>query len=268
MPPELRQKILNNNRSIRSIKNELENLLESDVLSDGEYTQIMGLLPQESPLNGSAPAPRNSTASATSALSNLSVSDHNPPPTYISTGMPSLPPRAPSGTSSASTPATTPLPPKEAYPGQSFVPDYPELGRAVALYPYSEPNDCTFGVNDVISIREFTNAEWWYGTNCRTREHGVFPKAYVNLLVNEPMPSNTYGYEKGNYNGGFQPQGPPPAQNPYNSAVPPMQIAEQPVETKPGKGQEMGKKFGKKLGNAAIFGAGASIGGNIVNSIF
>ncbi|KAK4970450.1 protein that induces appearance of [PIN+] prion when overproduced, partial [Elasticomyces elasticus] len=36
----------------------------------------------------------------------------------------------------------------------------------------------------------------------------------------------------------------------------------------PTKGQEMGKKFGKKLGNAAIFGAGATIGGNIVNSIF
>ena len=36
----------------------------------------------------------------------------------------------------------------------------------------------------------------------------------------------------------------------------------------PSKGQEQGKKFGKKLGNAAIFGAGATIGGNIVNSIF
>jgi len=47
-----------------------------------------------------------------------------------------------------------------------------------------------------------------------------------------------------------------------------MQIADQPVESKPGKGGEMGKKFGKKLGNAAIFGAGATIGGNIVNSIF
>jgi hypothetical protein len=31
---------------------------------------------------------------------------------------------------------------------------------------------------------------------------------------------------------------------------------------------EHGKKFGKKLGNAAIFGAGATIGSNIVNSIF
>jgi len=68
-----------------------------------------------------------------------------------------------------------------------------------------------------------------------------------------------------------QSQGPPPPgpSNPYNSAVPPMAVAQGSGEQKqPGKGGEMGKKFGKKLGNAAIFGAGATIGGNIVNSIF
>ena len=31
---------------------------------------------------------------------------------------------------------------------------------------------------------------------------------------------------------------------------------------------EFGKKVGGKLGNAAIFGAGATLGGNLVNSIF
>jgi hypothetical protein len=36
----------------------------------------------------------------------------------------------------------------------------------------------------------------------------------------------------------------------------------------PSKIEENGKKFGKKLGNATIFGAGATIGGNLVNSIF
>jgi hypothetical protein len=36
----------------------------------------------------------------------------------------------------------------------------------------------------------------------------------------------------------------------------------------PSKFEENGKKFGKKLGNATIFGAGATIGGNLVNSIF
>jgi len=37
---------------------------------------------------------------------------------------------------------------------------------------------------------------------------------------------------------------------------------------KQGKVGEMGKKFGKKLGNAAIFGAGATMGADLVNSIF
>lgn len=37
---------------------------------------------------------------------------------------------------------------------------------------------------------------------------------------------------------------------------------------KPSKLEENGKKFGKKMGNAAIFGAGATIGSNIVNGIF
>jgi hypothetical protein len=36
----------------------------------------------------------------------------------------------------------------------------------------------------------------------------------------------------------------------------------------PGKFEENGKKIGKKLGNATIFGAGATIGSNLVNSIF
>jgi hypothetical protein len=33
-------------------------------------------------------------------------------------------------------------------------------------------------------------------------------------------------------------------------------------------GNEQVKKFGSKLGNAAIFGAGATIGSKVVNSIF
>ena len=41
-----------------------------------------------------------------------------------------------------------------------------------------------------------------------------------------------------------------------------------PDPKKPSKLEEHGKKFGKKMGNAAIFGAGATIGSNIVNGIF
>jgi len=117
------------------------------------------------------------------------------------------------------------------------------------------------------------------GKNLRTGQEGVFPSNYVQRQMN-PSPVEYYGNnEKASaYPGGYpglvtqqhQQQGPPPPgpSNPYNSSIPPMAVAEQPTDGKPSKGQEMGKKFGKKLGNAAIFGAGATIGGNIVNSIF
>jgi hypothetical protein len=109
------------------------------------------------------------------------------------------------------------------------------------------------------------NNEWCLGKNLRTGKQGLFPTNYVQVTPPAqptPIPS-AYGAnnEKQNgYGGGYpaQPvyqQGPPPPgqSNPYNSSVPPMAVAEQPVDGgKPGKGAEMGKKFGKKLGNAAI----------------
>ncbi|CAG8973553.1 hypothetical protein HYALB_00002879 [Hymenoscyphus albidus] len=238
LPPEERQKIINNNRSLRNIKNELENLAESETISDEVYDSIMKSLPNESPLNGSARAPP--PAVSTNAMAVMKVNDA-PPPAY------NTPPSLPSRQNTK-----------------------PELTRAIALYRYAEPGDCNFEVGDHISVLEYMNADWWLGKNIRTGQEGVFPVNYVQATANAPSPHGAYGNEKaGAYQSQVQ-QGPPPPgpSNPYNSAVPPMQIAEQPSESKPGKGGEMGKKFGKKLGNAAIFGAGATIGGNIVNSIF
>jgi hypothetical protein len=73
--------------------------------------------------------------------------------------------------------------------------------------------------------------------------------------------------------GGYYPNqplqhAPPGPSSPYDGPVPPMEIAEQPTSHTPSKGAEMGKKFGRKLGNAAIFGAGATLGADVVNSIF
>lgn len=109
------------------------------------------------------------------------------------------------------------------------------------------------------------------GRNERTGQEGIFPRNYV-LVENESkssMPQQPqYGYPA-------HTQGPPAQQNPYNAHVPPMAVAQgsgQQQQEQEGQGDnkvgEYGKKFGKKLGNAAIFGAGATIGGNIVNSIF
>ncbi|TAQ86272.1 hypothetical protein B7494_g5385 [Chlorociboria aeruginascens] len=258
IPPEERQKIINNNRSLRNIKNELENLAENNAISDEIFDTIMRALPSESSLNNASRSNIASTSPSSptpiAAFSQMNLNNTAPPPSYNTTGTPGLPPR------------------------RDNKPAEPELTRATALYRYAEAGDCNFEVGDDISVTKYMNAEWWYGTNLRTGQVGVFPVTYVQAQAKynagNPNPDGVYRNEKAN---AYQPQQPlyQPAQpspgpsNPYNSSVPPMAIAQQPTEQKqPGKGGEMGKKFGKKLGNAAIFGAGATIGGNIVNSIF
>lgn len=107
--------------------------------------------------------------------------------------------------------------------------------------------------------------EWWSGKNLRTGQIGIFPRNYVDVVPNPPPTSYYCGAEKekaqnASYYGA--PQAPTPT-NPYASSAPPMAMANQSQEQvaqaesgKGGKVGEMGKKFGKKLGNAAIFGAG------------
>lgn len=219
---------------------------ENGFITDDVYDKIINSLPNELSLNSSA----RPTAAPVNDFQNLNISNEAPP-AYNNPNPPSVPTR------SNSSPASK-----------------PEIGRATALYRYAEPDDCTFEVGDNIAVYEHMNKDWWLGKNLRTGKEGVFPVNYVQVQMNSaPSPApyqapGGYGNEKSNnpYGGynqqpQYQQQGPPPPgpSNPYNAAVPPMQIAEQPSESKPGKGQEMGKKFGKKLGNAAIFGAGATM---------
>ncbi|KAM9938046.1 hypothetical protein OXX80_002442 [Metschnikowia pulcherrima] len=83
------------------------------------------------------------------------------------------------------------------------------------------------------------------------------------------------------YQQGYQPQPsyggyaqfPPPSTSYYGqNQAPPQQVQAQPQQQEAphasGVGGQHFKKFGSKLGNAAIFGAGATIGSDIVNSIF
>ena len=119
------------------------------------------------------------------------------------------------------------------------------------------------------------NADWAKGRNERTGEEGIFPRSYVNIVEEKkggapppglPVRNQTPAYNSGYGNmavevagqsgTGMANQGPPVGGGPQGQGQGSSKVNEQ------------GKKFGKKLGNAAIFGAGASIGGNIVNSIF
>ncbi|KAI4762046.1 NAD(P)-binding protein [Aureobasidium sp. EXF-3400] len=143
-------------------------------------------------------------------------------------------------------PAATPAPPP-AYAAPP--PSMPPLAQATALYAYngSDPGDLELQPNDHINVTEYMNAEWWKGRSSRTGQEGIFPRSYVRVIENT-LPQSA----------------------PTNYGNMPLEVSGQGDGSGkvPSKGEEMGKKFGKKLGNAAIFGAGASIGGNIVNSIF
>lgn len=227
----------------------------------------MSALPAESPLSGaSRSASAVAQAPPTAALNNLNLGNTTSPPSYAAT--------------------TSPLPPTPSLPDRN-TPSKPEIARATALYRYAEQGDCNFEVGDEIAVHEYMNADWWLGKNLRTGQEGVFPVNYVQIQTNPTPPfrpgSNAapahnqyYNQDKSNTYGFAYPpqpqyhQAPPQAgpSDPYNSAAPPMQVAEESGEGKDGKGAEMGKKFGKKLGNAAIFGAGATIGSELVHSIF
>lgn len=155
----------------------------------------------------------------------------------------------------------------------------PVVAQARALYAYaaSDGRDLSFEKDEAIAVHERLNQDWWLGQNLRTGQEGIFPRTYVledpdykAAPAPAPYAQPQYGYPPG-------PQGPPAQQSPYSSSVPPMAVADggQPAQGGGGGGSGgdskvggYGKKFGKKLGNAAIFGAGATIGGNIVNSIF
>jgi hypothetical protein len=132
-------------------------------------------------------------------------------------------------------------------------------------------------------VHEYMNADWWMGRNLRTGQEGIFPRSYV---VEEQQPSEKApppaAYQQPQYAaatpspGGYYPVAPVPGGG-YPAAPPPGPAAQpygQQQQQQEGDGSggskigEQGKKFGKKLGNAAIFGAGATIGSNIVNSIF
>jgi len=243
MTPEERQRIINNNRSLRNIKNELENLLEHGGISDDQFMAINKELPSELSL---ADAAANKTQAAAPVSPSLS---------QASTAVPSVP-FLPQNTGPELDPQT----------------GKPIVGHATALYDYHDPNDCNFHPGDEVLVLENLNAEWSMGQNKKTGKRGMFPTAFVQMRGSAPPAYNEKHGAPWQNNGyyGQQNQGPPPPgpSSPYDSAVPPMQMTDQPGEHQPGKAQQMGKKFGRKLGNAAIFGAGATIGSDLVNSIF
>ncbi|CAK3949017.1 related to SH3 domain [Lecanosticta acicola] len=237
------------NRSIRTIKAELEYLCDAQVITPQALNELLQAIPPQTALHApisvgalpSAVGATNTPLPPTSPMNNMSLNNNAAPQT--------------NGTHNEKSDFYQPPPqaPPPAYGAPPPAANWPPLAQATALYAYTsaDAGDLELQPNDHITVIEYMNAEWWKGRSSRTGHEGIFPRSYVKVIDEkgavppQPSTSNNYG------NMPLETSG--------------MGNGEGKV---PGKGQEMGKKFGKKLGNAAIFGAGATIGGNIVNSIF
>ncbi|KAF4771632.1 hypothetical protein HAV15_004538 [Penicillium sp. str.  len=227
-------------RSLRMVRTELEFLADASVITPRQLSSILSQLPTDPEASRAAhasPSPARQQAQPAPAQ-HVPVQAQPPPAPYT-------PSYSPPVSQMANAPPQAP----PAYPQ---VP--PVLGVASAMYAYSptDAGDLALQPQDRIQITEHMNDDWWRGRNERTGQEGIFPRSYVNIVnekagVSSPPPTN-YGN--------------------MPLAVSQSGQPENPEDPKKNKIEEGGKKFGKKLGNAAIFGAGATVGSNIVNSIF
>lgn len=222
------------NRSLRSIQSELDFLSEISAISPQQLSSIRSQLPSQTQLG----VPSQPAQQAQPVADNRSYDYYNPPTNQFA---------------AASINEKNPV--HDSYPAPAPPPAYastpPVLSIASALYAYSptDSGDLALQPNDRIQVLEHMNDDWWRGRNERTGLEGIFPRSYVRV-VEEKTPA-------------MSPQ-------PTNYGNMPLEVSQTGSSQdgkKPTKFEENGKKFGKKMGNAAIFGAGATIGSNIVNGI-
>ncbi|KAL8789118.1 MAG: hypothetical protein Q9195_006984 [Heterodermia aff. obscurata] len=234
------------NRSLRTIRTELEFLADSSVITPEQLSTFLSQLPAQTSLH--APL--------------LSNSNSLPTPAPVQNGFASPPVNQFANTSlnekqpNYYNPSPSPAPP----PAYGAPIPTPSVATASAMYEYqpSDAGDLALQPNDRIVITEFMNADWAKGRNERTGQEGIFPRSYVNIVDEKSAVATQVK--------------PPPTPSNYGNM--PLDVSQSGGGSAVGgaggnsKLNQNGKKFGKKLGNAAVFGAGATIGSNIVNGIF
>ncbi|CAK7568143.1 MAG: protein that induces appearance of [PIN+] prion when overproduced [Sporothrix epigloea] len=180
-----RQKAMDINRSLRTIKTELETLLEKDAITDDAFNAIHDLLPQEWSLRGShsAALPRQQLATPTQS-SHLQPNPLGPPlpirnnshqSTVSATSTTSA--RASAASSTASSPAPSSRRGRDNADGDGRA----TVGYATAKYAYDAPNegDLAFDRGDTLGVLSKVNDDWWLGRNVRSGKVGIFPRQYV-----------------------------------------------------------------------------------------
>lgn len=272
------------NRSLTTIRTELEFLYDSEVIDKKLMDTLVLSLPQKYAKDmqpwGIDKISLSSPDSVAESLAKTSIQEEiKPRPAPI-------PPRSPA----------------------------PALGYCKVLFNYDsqQPGDLQLQKDDRVAVVEHLSPDWWKGYKQADGpdKTGVFPSNYVSLIPEAEFQSEkaifspekaSYSSEKASYSPG-PPPGPPTYQNqapqydqlqqqpsyggyaqfppPSSNYYPPQQYSQPqqqysqpqqeqaPQEASQSNAGSHMKKFGSKLGNAAIFGAGATIGSDIVNLIF
>ncbi|KAF8427012.1 hypothetical protein EV426DRAFT_707237 [Tirmania nivea] len=247
------------NRSIRAILMELEFLAEARIITLDDYKRITALLPDTKVYSGAAftitpqPAPPQTTETLKTAKAPASQVTSQIAATFSSTS------------EKKQTHLETAAPP----PSYASVnePTVPFLARALhdfGNHAGYQPGDLIFLKGTLIRVHKKESLDWWYGQVLDEQhqpigEMGLFPKTYVKVDYTEKVVDSKPSLPIRNM--GENMMANIAHDSGSGSAVPQEEKGK-------GKLEENGTKFGKKLGNAAIFGAGATIGSKMVSGIF
>ncbi|KAL8731053.1 MAG: hypothetical protein Q9166_003704 [cf. Caloplaca sp. 2 TL-2023] len=245
------------NRSLRTIRTELEYLTDARLINPTQLTSLLSQLPSQTPLHAPLQSPTPTGTSVTSpGLAGVASQLKN---TLLSEKKSSSTPT--NEKHDYYSPQPTPAPIATTLPPPAYSHTPKSIASASALYEYmpSDAGDLALLPNDRVSITEFMNADWAKGRNERTGQEGIFPRSYVQIID-----------EKSSMGMMVPPQVPVQAGSSSGYGNVPLDVAQSGSGSGGGESKfnQQGKKFGKKMGNAAIFGAGATIGSNIVNGIF
>ncbi|CUM67665.1 uncharacterized protein PRCAT00005367001 [Priceomyces carsonii] len=277
------------NRSLTTIKTELEFLRDSEVITEELYNGLERSLP--------AKYQKDMAPWGIDKLGSAGVKVSEAPVNHDATDKLS---EDLNKTSLASQPSSASPPRLSPEVSSSKAPE--PLGYCKALYDYQaqESGDLNLHKDEKVAILEHLSEDWWKGYKKgegRDRA-GVFPSNYVTVVSQQEfefdrqspaLPKN----EKASYELNQQQFTQPPPQYYDQQALGPQQLQPQSsyggyaqypppsanYSPNPMQAQQSAegqlplphphlRKFGGKLGNAAIFGAGATIGSDIVNSIF
>ncbi|KAK9237806.1 SH3 domain-containing protein [Lipomyces kononenkoae] len=170
--------------------------------------------------------------------------------------------------------ARQPPPPPRYSPDPSEQQQQLEVAEAIYDYRPSDASDLALYRGAPVVILEKINPDWWRGRDKSTNREGIFPSSYVRIIGSSPAPPvpspspymQQYPPQQQYMPMPIQPYSAPSPQ-PYYPPVQQQVDAGNPEQKQESNFERQGKKFGRKLGNAMIFGAGATLGSDIVNSI-